>query len=358
MSFFAVEKTKISKIIPIEGADRVALAQVVGMTYQFVVGKSDFSVGSECVYFPIDSVLPIELVNHFGIGKFLSGKEHNRVKTNKFLKQISQGYVASIESVLNYLNTYCPIPDTGQPFTTENLPNDLTQLLAVKKYEAPEVFVGNAKLTKLDVGVYDIEGVSRYQNVVDYLMDLDVLISEKVEGMNMFLEIKGNGEIRIAQRNYYITSNDPENPHSFEKVATRDLLPVAKRIQDEKYPNCDVRIRAEFLGESSQGNYYMFKGQKALVFEIDVNSVPLNASDVVELVKEYNIPFVPIVFIGKLRDYLNGKTIQEMSNGKSALVDRLREGIVIRPLVEKSLDGFGRCIVKHRSEEYLAKTDF
>ena len=104
MSTFKVDYTRISKTIPIDGADRVELAQVEGMTFQFVVGKGQFKVGDHCIYFPVDSILPQPLIDHFGIAKFLSGKDHNRVKTGKFLKQISQGYVASVESVLSYIN--------------------------------------------------------------------------------------------------------------------------------------------------------------------------------------------------------------------------------------------------------------
>lgn len=356
MSFFAVEKKKISKTMPIEGADRIEMAQVEGLSYQFVVGKGQFPVGSDCIFFPIDSLLPKSLVDHFGIEKFLSGKDHNRVKTAKFKGCYSQGYVASVDSVHDYISKVVYGKDTvGWSDEHEDF---YTRVLGVTKYESPEIFMNNATLTKLDMAVYDIEGVSRYQNVVDSIMDEEVLITEKMEGMNMHLTLKHNGELKIGQRGYYITSNDPENPHSFEKNGKKDLLPIAEKLQNEKYPNSDVRIRAEFLGDNSQGNYYGIKGNKSIVFEIDVNGRPLNAKDVLDLVKEYSIPFAPIIFAGKLRDFLNGKTIQEMSHGKSALVDKFREGLVIRPLTERNMDGFGRVIIKHRSEQYLAKTDF
>ncbi len=348
MSEFKVEKTTISKTIPIDGADRVELAQVDGKTYQFVVGKGQFTIGSPCIYFPIDSVLTQPLIDHFGISKFLSGKEHNRVKTTRFLKQISQGYVSSIESVKQYL---------GDEFEENTI--DFTELLGVIKYEAPQMLVKNAKLIPLDMPAYDIEGVSNYQSVVDFLMDKDVVISEKVEGMNAHLTLKANGEIKIGQRNFYIISNDTENPHSFETVGKRDVLPLAQKLQLEKFPNSDIRIRFEFLGESSQGNYYQFRGHVAKIFEIDVNGKSLDAIVLIDLIKEYNINFVPILHVGKLSDFLNGKTIQEVSNGKSQLVDRLREGIVVRTFkneYNKDLDS--RLIIKHRSSEYLAKTDY
>lgn len=367
MSVFKVEKTKIAKTIPIAGADKVELAQVEGMTFQFVVGKDQFKVGDNCIFFPIDSVLPQTLIDHFGIAKFLSGKDHNRVKSAKFLKQISQGYVASVESVLDYLNTKSihgvlnttedGLYSTG--LTSSYIPEDCTEMLGVTKYEAPAVLQKNAKLIPLGHAAYDIEGCDRYQNIVDYLMDKDVVIEEKCEGMNMHATLMADGSVKYGQRNFYILSNDPTQPHSFEVVSNEQLLPLAKKLQTEKFPNSDIRVRAEFLGESSQGNYYGFKGHRAIVFEIDVNTKPIDAVSLLQLVKEYGIDFVPVLFVGKLRDFLNGQTVQEASNGQSKLVNRLREGIVIRPMREeysKELDS--RLIVKQRSPQYLAKTDY
>ena len=80
--------------------------------------------------------------------------------------------------------------------------------------------------------------------------------------------------------------------------------------------------------------------------------------DLIDLVKEYNIDFVPILYVGKLCDFLNGKTIQEASHGKSKLVDKLREGLVIRPYRDEfSQELDSRLILKHRSEEYLCVTE-
>jgi hypothetical protein len=58
-----------------------------------------------------------------------------------------------------------------------------------------------------------------------------------------------------------------------------------------------------------------------------------------------------------LREWLGGKTVQQASNGRAAMVDRLREGIVIKPLVEEQIHRFGRLFIKQRSPEYLSKTE-
>ena len=343
MSFFAVEKRKISKVWPHPGADRLDLAQVEGLAFQFVCQRGTQVEGGEVIFFPIDSVLPQPLIEFFGIGNMLSGKDHNRIRTVKLRGEFGQGFVSAIDRVKEYLKV-------------DELPEDLTTALGVTKYEPPEVMVNNAKLIPLDMSVYDIEGCDRFQHVVDYLMDKDVVITEKVEGMNIHVTLKSDGEVKYGQRNYYILSNDPEHPHSFETAGKKVFLPLANAICGFHKSALNVRIRGEFLGESSQGNYYGFKGHRPMVFEIDIEGKPVDAIDLLDMVETFNIDFVPVLFKGKLRDFLNGKTVQEASTGQSQLVNKLREGIVIRPFREEFMQGFGRVIIKQRSAAYLDKT--
>ncbi|KAF0246971.1 MAG: hypothetical protein FD180_194 [Planctomycetota bacterium] len=58
-----------------------------------------------------------------------------------------------------------------------------------------------------------------------------------------------------------------------------------------------------------------------------------------------------------LRSFLAGRTLKEVSNGRSLLFDAPREGLVVRPMEERQVPGFGRLVVKQRSPEYLAGTE-
>jgi hypothetical protein len=66
----------------------------------------------------------------------------------------------------------------------------------------------------------------------------------------------------------------------------------------------------------------------------------------------YQLKMVPVIFQGKLRDFLNGKTVKEVAGGTSVLFDTLREGVVIKPIHEMKLPNFGRVIIKKRDEKY------
>ena len=80
---------------------------------------------------------------------------------------------------------------------------------------------------------------------------------------------------------------------------------------------------------------------QSLVDQCGIETVPLLATDVT------------------LREWLAGKTLAKASNGKSLLNSSLlREGIVIRPMTEQRSEPLGRVIIKQRSPEYLAASDY
>lgn len=82
---------KIDGIYPIEGADRVEVAQVGG--WRIMVHKGQFAAGDLAVYFEIDSRVPAK--EPF---LFLEPK-HYKIKTQKYFKGtvISQGLLMSAE---------------------------------------------------------------------------------------------------------------------------------------------------------------------------------------------------------------------------------------------------------------------
>lgn len=361
MSLFKVEVLPISKIWAHPNADRLELAQVSGLSFQFCIKKDEFKVGNRVVYFPVDSVLPAALADHLGVRNFLSGTSHDRVKTVKLRGQISQGLVSAPGVIQTYLNEVYPGYDDleGLSQDREDL-TDLTSALGVTKYEPLIHLVGNAKLIPLDVAAYDIEGADRFPEIVELLMDQEVVVTEKLEGMNFQLLLNRDGSYKVGQRNFYIQSNDPAAPHSFEAAASGPLTLAHYLMETLPGSPQTIRVRGEFLGPGSQGNYYGLKEHRIAVFEIEVDGRPMDARDVHDLLagspsRSY---MAPELWVGKLRDYLQGRTIQEASNGLSLLAQgRLREGIVIRPFHEQQIEGFGRLIIKQRSPEYLASTD-
>lgn len=116
---------KIIDIRPIEGADAVELAFVLG--WQVVVKKGEFKVGDYCVYIQIDTVVPNK-------PEFEFLRERNfRVRTIKLRKQLSQGIIFNLDDLPKLKDKFAKgigyFWDEGE---------DVTELLEIKKYEKPD----------------------------------------------------------------------------------------------------------------------------------------------------------------------------------------------------------------------------
>lgn len=119
---------EITSLEPIEGADRIELAHVLG--WQCVVNKGQFQPGDRAVYFEIDSYLPIRpefefLRKNCYKNTNLMG-EGFKLRTMNFRGQISQGLCLPV-------TVFPEIPVDAEIGT------DVTDLLGVRKWEIEEV---------------------------------------------------------------------------------------------------------------------------------------------------------------------------------------------------------------------------
>ena len=355
MAFFGVTREKIGSVNPIPDADLIEVAKLEGMDFQFVIGKGAFKPGDDCLYIPVDSLLPEYLIDALGLTGKLSGKEKNRIKTVRLRGQISQGIVAKSNIVPDHIRD----------------PEKITAHLEIEKYEPPILFGKDSNLRPLPdgVNVYDIEGADRYMHIAESLMDEEVFITEKVEGTNFSVSVSSDGEVSVNQRRYAVESIDGK-PNLFWNVAREmGVIEFAGGVFEKR--QAPVVVYGELLGPGIQKNIYKFKKNRVMVFDMRVNMEWIDVEDftnqlgnlasvyyktTMALNDEGNRGHVPILFKGKLREWLDGKTIKEASNGQSVLAPILREGIVIRPVTERRDENFGRVIIKQRSPEYLAKS--
>lgn len=117
----------IADLQPIEGADKIEVAQVLGWTC--VVRRGEFKVGDKCVYIEIDSIVPDRPVF-----EFLRDRKF-RVKTIKLRGQISQGLALPLSS----------FPELSPDI---EIGTDVTEQLGITKYDTYEqgVQTKNAKI--------------------------------------------------------------------------------------------------------------------------------------------------------------------------------------------------------------------
>ncbi|MCU0656317.1 MAG: RNA ligase (ATP) [Polyangiaceae bacterium] len=348
MAFFGVTEEEIGSVAAIPGADRIEVATLRGKDFQFVIGRGAFRAGDRCLYIPVDALLPAPLAAALGVAGKLAGSEKNRVKTVKLRGQLSQGIVAPLDVA----------PAEVRARGTEAL----TAHLGVTKHEPAEVVCNDATLQELPdgVSVYDIEGADRYTEQAALLHEGDVLITEKVEGSNFSVMVRPDGETLVNQRTRTILPREGVE-HTFWKIAReRRALDFARSVA-ARHPGKTVLVYGEAIGPGIQGNLYGLRGHEVRFFDLRVGGAWLGADAFLREVEDFYGTtegwVAPVLHRGPLGLWLAGRSIKEASDGPSKLAEVLREGIVIRPLEERTLAGFGRLILKQRSPTYLASSD-
>ncbi len=322
MSRLIVEVVEIKEILEHPNADRLEIAVVKG--WESVVQRGTHKVGDKVVYVPIDAVLPLELSDKLGVTNYLS---KGRVRTAKLRGVYSQGMIMN---------------DVPSGF---ELGDDVKDIFGITKFippPPPANLSGKQRKTHPDFHRYtDIENI---KNFPDVLQEGELVsITEKIHGTNFrsgkFHAELGPDTFHVGTHNTNLVEN-PDN--TYWKMAGKYKL---KEILE---PN--MIIYGEVYGFGVQKLTYDLKTQDVGFFDLMVDGKYINADDFKAFCKEHNLPQVPILYEGPWNI-----SLMNLANGSSTIAKHIREGIVIKPQVERYDRQVGRVAIKHLSEKYLLK---
>ena len=221
---------------PIEYANSVELVILEDPIWQCVAKKEEhFKPGHLAIYFSIDSVL--DKTNP--AFSFLEGK---RLKTKKFLGQLSQGMVVPLDSVKYY---------GGDPAVLK-VGDDLTELFKVEKY----LFKGDeAGQSKLPPGVRKTHEnrVQECSRLIRDLADSETLVTvtRKEDGTSTSYVLL-DGEFYVCGHRTIRGAGEKGAEHYFE---------VAKRFNVEKNMRAlgrNLAVQGEIVGVKINGNTLKF----------------------------------------------------------------------------------------------------
>src|SRR3990167_5044086 len=172
MSSLKVEIIQPDAILPHSNADRLEIAQVKG--WQCVVPKGEITVGTWCVYFPIDSILPETIeAKLFGSEAKIKLSNH-RIKTVKIRGVVSQGLLVNYRDLFNANDVF--------------LGDDVTKILGVTKYEPPVEIQFKGQQTRKKQGNPNFSKyteIENYKNFPNLFQTGDsVWVLEKIHGTN------------------------------------------------------------------------------------------------------------------------------------------------------------------------------
>lgn len=328
----------IKKLEPIDGADFIELATVLG--WHVVVKKDEFHVGDLCVYFEIDSLLP-EDNPVFDFLKNSKGKQ-KALKTKKLKGVVSQGLVMP-----------CSILPIGETFHEGD---DVTEILKVKKYEPPEIdFYKGMDVRAMRLSTFpafipktDETRVQVLQEQLNKANGQKFVVTEKIDGTS-FTSFIRDGKFGICSRNMEVSLDVP-SPYS-DIAIKYNLKEKFEKLRDTIIPY-DFAIQGEIIGKAIQKNKYNLEGIDCKLFNFynidrqkDVGFFFSNVTEYTEfagitlgiIAAELGMLTVPIIDdnfvmvndIDKLVEYSKGKSVLYPEQDREGVVFRLKENVAL-----------------------------
>lgn len=340
---------KILEINPIEGADQIECAVVLG--WNVVVRKGEFKVGQEVVYFEIDSFLPPTeefafLLNGSYKKLVVDGeiKEGIILKTKKLRGVISQGLIMPL-SILN--GKKYPNDERENPIYELKEGDEITGLLGVYKWEAPI----SPQLEGIAKGNFptfipktDEERLQNCKWMLDIYKGVRFYYTEKLDGSSCTM-YKNEGVFGVCSRNLDLKYSEG---NSYWNIAKKFDL-------ENKLPEGYV-IQGEVFGQGLQGNPLLCSDVEFRVFNVwnIIEGRYLNLDELKAFVGTLELEMVPIIYEGILHETFDN--LMAMADSKSIFNPKVaKEGIVCRPIIETRNEKFGRVSFKVISNQYLLK---
>jgi RNA ligase (TIGR02306 family) len=352
MSTLQVELCQILEVKPHPNADKLDLIRVKG--WDTIVKRDQFKVDDSVIFIPPDAIVPAAVHQGLKITNYcaelpkssqdaIDGKR--RVKAARLRGVPSYGTVMSLDEL--YL-----ILGEKPSYSISN--TDFAHLLGITKYEPP------IKSTQGDVErdspqFHRYTDIENWRNYPDVFKDGEqVVITEKIHGTNCRL-------------GYCLDTKDETWKFMAGSHRTRrkeglywepfEWYPVLKEMityLHEQNDNKPVVIFGEIFGAGVQDMNYGLAKKDFRIFDIAINGTYLDFSIAEACCRFYDIPFVPILYIGGyseeiINQFTDGQAFQTDENTKF----KGREGCVIKSYIEDEDTLIGRKILKSISCDYL-----
>lgn len=322
----------INEICEHPGADQLEIVKPLG--WQVVTRKGTYKVGDLCVYIQPESLIPNDLAEKWGVKEYLKGSNKDRVGQIRLRGEPSFGFIA-------------PLPEGNW-----NDGDNLAEFLQIKKYEPPiKTTCGDAEKDHGNFPPYtDIENLRNFPNVFD--LGEEVVATEKCHGTNSRI---GKISDELMAGSMGLRRKRPERDEDW-KLNTYWFplsLPAVRKMVGslgEKFQQ--VIVYGEVYGGNIQKGYvydtHSSIGYK--VFDIKIDGNFLSHDDLFNTCKEYGVEMVPVLYRGPY----SIDAIKKVADGKTTLgADHIREGVVVRPIIERRHPKVGRLVMKYVGDEYL-----
>ncbi len=319
-----VDVVKINKINKHPNADTLGIVQFWDFTV--VVRLQDWNEGDLAVYIQPDSVCP-----NTPPFEFLGSSK--RIKVKKLRGVYSQGLLMPLHEIFG--------PDYNGSLVKEG--DDVAELVGITRYDPP-IQNMSTRTTYVEspeghYPVYDVENFYRYSHTID--IGTQVVATEKIHGTNGRF-VYQDGKFHCGTRTRWASCED-KNPW-WAALENCDWL------KEWLVNNEGLCVYGEVYGPINDLKY----GQKTpdvRVFDIFTGSRWLDYTEMKRIGE--GLRFCPVVYYGPY----DPEKLKELAEGESLIetADHIREGIVIRPIIEKFHMELGRVVLKIVSNGYMER---
>lgn len=356
---FKVEVCRIASVANHPNADRLDLITLADKDWVCVTAKGNFKPQDLCVYFPVDSILPIDVENKiFGIDAKVK-LNGSRVRTIKLRGAVSQGIAASFKTL-------------GLTESKYSIGYDMTKMLGVIKYEPPAARCTNktAATSKKQTNPHfrkytGIENAKNYAKL--FAEGEDVVVTEKLHGTNFragwvpfhastpwkrfkaWLGVAPKYEFVFGSHNVQL-----QDKLLYKGYYDKNLYAeaVVKYSLKEKLKPGEV-VYGEIIGDGVQKGYTYGcnPGERKLVlFEVMLDGKYIDPIFARKFAEACQLEFVPVIYKGC---FIKEK-ILSLKDGPSVYcpTQKIREGCVVRSIIEQDCY-IGRKTLKFISDAYL-----
>ncbi len=341
VSTIKVSVTVIDHVRPHPNADALELATVGG--WQAVIKKGAYKDGDPIVYFEQGIILPQEVAERLGVANYLA----KRTDINGDKVQVIHRVRLRGEPSFGLVIPAEPGMLVGE---------DVAARYGATKYMPPvRTTAGDSEPNhRLFAHYTDIENLRSYPTVFE--PGEEIVATEKIHGTNCrvgFIALHGEGTMTRMAGSKGMQRKQPEsaamagNTYWFPHT-----LPSVQSLLRELFDAGHERgiLFGEVFGATVQAYSYGQSSPAFRAFDLVRGPGFVDHDEFLALCANHGVPVVPQVFRGPF----SLPEIKRLSEGDSLVGGKHgREGVVIKPVHERTHPEIGRVILKYIGDQYL-----
>jgi RNA ligase (TIGR02306 family) len=341
MSSVIADVVEVDSVAPHPNADRLMLARIKG--WQAVIrkredGSPEFAPGERVVFIPPESTLPRDMAESLGVTSYLAERTNAEGQRELVVRQVRLRGEPSFGLVVRPADPAWPVG------------TDVREHYGIGKYRPPVKFsAGDAEPAHPLFQRYtDIENLRHFPDVL--APGEQVVVSEKIHGTNARIGWV-EGTLLAGSHGLQRRRPEPEQMAANTYWFPATLEPVRSLLDELRQSGPAVILYGEIYGARVQSLHYgRREGLGFAAFDVLVGEHYLDHDAFVALCGRHGVATVPVLERGPF----SLERVAALSRGQTALPGRhIREGVVVRPIVERFDPRIGRVILKYLSDDYL-----